>query len=172
MIHRVPWFERKFAFDMPAEMFPLVVERLRGTPARLEELVRDVPAAVLTRRDGDRWSILENAGHLLDLEPLWDGRLEDFVTGQKELRPADLQNRRTHEARHNETDPGEILAAFRAARGRTVARLERVPDELIERTARHPRLGQPMRLLDAAFFTAEHDDEHLARISEMRRIFG
>jgi hypothetical protein len=50
--------------------------------------------------------------------------------------------------------------------------MEVLPDDVIVRVARHPRLGQPMRLLDAAFFTAEHDDEHLARISELRRLFG
>lgn len=33
------WFDRKFTFDLPASMYPNVVERLRGTPARLEDIV-------------------------------------------------------------------------------------------------------------------------------------
>ena len=33
----------------------------------------------------------------------------------------------------------------------------------------HPRLERPMRLIDMMFFHAEHDDYHLARISELRR---
>ena len=38
-------------------------------------------------------------------------------------------------------------------------------------TARHPRLKKEMRVLDLAFFIAEHDDHHLARISELIRRF-
>jgi hypothetical protein len=37
------------------------------------------------------------------------------------------------------------------------------------RSALHPRLKTPMRLLDLAFFVAEHDDHHLATISELLR---
>ena len=31
----------------------------------------------------------------------------------------------------------------------------------------HPRLKQPMRLVDHLYFVAEHDDHHLAKIWEM-----
>jgi hypothetical protein len=40
------------------------------------------------------------------------------------------------------------------------------------RTALHPRLGTPMRLLDHVLFIAEHDDHHLARISWLLRRFS
>jgi hypothetical protein len=33
----------------------------------------------------------------------------------------------------------------------------------------HPRLGTPMRLVDMMFFVAEHDDHHLATITELAR---
>src|ERR1041385_5896641 len=72
------WFKRKFSFDLPIEMFPNVVERVRGTPARLEELTRGLSREELTHRDGDKWSIQEQAGHLLDLEELGMNRLDDF----------------------------------------------------------------------------------------------
>jgi hypothetical protein len=32
-----PWLERDFSFDTPKWMFPHVVERIRGGPARLED---------------------------------------------------------------------------------------------------------------------------------------
>jgi len=51
-----------------------------------------------------------------------------------------------------------------------VSVLESAPDSALERTARHPRLGTPMRLIDIAFFTAEHDDHHLSRITELMRV--
>ena len=34
------WFERKFEFSFPVELHPNLRARLRGTPARLEEVLR------------------------------------------------------------------------------------------------------------------------------------
>jgi hypothetical protein len=39
--------------------------------------------------------------------------------------------------------------------------------EEFNRSLLHPRLKQPMRLVDHLYFVAEHDDHHLARIWEM-----
>ncbi len=50
--------------------------------------------------------------------------------------------------------------------------LEGVDERRLGHTARHPRLGVPMNLVDHAFFVAEHDDYHLARITELLRAFG
>jgi hypothetical protein len=52
---QMSWTERKFNFDFPIEVFPGIVERLRGTPARVHELVRALPHNMLTRRVNDRW---------------------------------------------------------------------------------------------------------------------
>jgi len=168
-----PWFERRFSFaHLADDDLPVVVERLRGTPARVEEKVRDLPRGLVTRRDGDGWSIQEHVGHLLDLDELHEGRLDDYRAGAASLRPADLENRRTHEARHNEGDLARLFAAFRERRGRFVERLDSWDPRRLPATAVHPRLGQPMRVVDMACFVAEHDDHHLARMSELLRKGG
>jgi len=167
MIRKQPWFERKFPTGLPAEVFPLVIERLRGGPARLEERVTALPAAVLTRRSGNTWSIQENAGHLLDLEPLWQERVEDFFAQREELTVADLTNRKTWEANHNAAELTGLLRGFRQARGSLLTRLAAADAAGLTRTALHPRLRVPMNLVDHAFFVAEHDDYHLARITEL-----
>ena len=163
------WFERKFDFSFPVELYAEIIERLRGTPGRIEERVRDVPPALLTRRDGDKWSIQENIGHLLDLDELFAGRFEDYERGLEKLRAADLLNQKTHQAQHNSRPVEEILREFRRARLALVARLESQPPEYFLRTALHPRLNTPMRVTDLLYFVAEHDDHHLARISELLR---
>jgi len=164
---RERWFDRRFAFDLPNARFPSIVERLRGTPARLEERLRGVPLGLVTRRDGDRWSMQENAGHLGDLEPLWIARVEDLQAGRAELTAADLTNTKTHTANHNARPLDEVLREFRALRSRFVALLEGADAALLERHALHPRLKTPMRLIDMAQFTAEHDDHHLTCITEL-----
>ena len=166
---RWPWIERRFSFDFPPTKFPDVLERLRGTPARIEELVHGVDAHVLTQRDGKGWSIQENIGHLLDVDPLWRQRFDQFLAGERELCPADMTNRRTHEANYNNYEICKLLSAFRNMRGKLITLLAPLPEPAWALSALHPRLGQPMRLVDLMFFAAEHDDYHLARISELKR---
>ena len=168
----IPWFERVFTFDAPDGIFPNVLERLRGTPTRLEERLRPLPLHLLTRKEAGAWSIMENAGHLLDLEPLWAARVEDFVRGNERLKIADLTNRKTHEAGHNTSPLERILSSFRSARSELVRKLEDLDGAAFSKTALHPRLNTPMRLLDHVFFVAEHDDHHLARISCLVRSFA
>ncbi len=167
---RTKWVEREFEFNLPVGVFPCVLERLRGTPARLEELTRGLPRELLTERRGGKWSAQEHVGHLYDLDELHEGRLEDYARGLEVLRAADMSNRKTEEAGHNDARLEEILAAFRAARLGFVRRLEALTEEEVAAAALHPRLRKQMRVIDMAYFTAEHDDHHLAAVSELRRL--
>ncbi len=172
MIAQIKWFERTFNFDYPIGIFPCIIARLRGTPARLDELIQTLPSEILTRRVNGGWSIQEHVGHLGDLETLHDGRIDDFLANAKVLRPADLTNRKTHEADHNSKPIQTLLASFRSLRMNFVNRLEELEEEVLARTALHPRLNQPMRVIDLAFFTAEHDDHHIAKMVELRKDSG
>lgn len=173
MVERAVWFTRKFSFDhLPLWMYPNLVERLRGTPARLEDLTRNVSPELLTRRDGDKWSMQEHAGHLLDLEKLGMDRLDDYEAGRETLRAADLENRKTHEANHNSKTIAQILSDFRRERMEFVRRLDEYDEAFVQKTAVHPRLQMQIRVLDLCFFIAEHDDHHLSRISELIRLYG
>ena len=126
-----------------------------------------MPHGVLVRRAGDSWSIQENVGHLLDLEPLWLRRVDDLAAGRPALADADLTNSRTREANHNAARLDDLVAEFRKARAGLLGRLEALPEAGSAATALHPRLGVPMNAVDLAFFVAEHDDYHLARITEL-----
>jgi uncharacterized damage-inducible protein DinB len=164
------WFERKFEFSFPVELYPNLCTRLRGTPARLEEVVHAHPHKQLVQQPAAKWSAQEHAGHLLDLEPLWLARVDDYVAGAVELTVADLSNRKTHEAGHNDRRIEEILAEFRKARSRLLDRVARLDPAIFARSIPHPRLKTPMRLGDHLYFVAEHDDHHLARIWELLRV--
>jgi uncharacterized damage-inducible protein DinB len=167
-LSRVPiWFERKFEFAFPVERYPNLCVRLQGTPARLEEMVRGISREVLVAKPGEKWSVQEHVGHLLDLEPLWTARVDKSLSDRETLTVADLSNRKTHEANHNARELSEILAQFRAVRLRLLDQVARLEPELFSRSMLHPRLKQPMRLVDHLYFVAEHDDHHLAIVWEM-----
>jgi hypothetical protein len=167
-MNQIPnWFDRKFEFSFPADLYPNLSIRLRGTPARLEEIVRAYPGKQLVQKPGEKWSAQEHAGHLSDLEPLWLARVGDYLAGVAELTTADLNNRKTHEAGHNTRRIEDILAEFRAARVQLVDRLGGFEADLFARSIPHPRLKKPFRLVDHLYFVAEHDDHHLAQIWEL-----
>ncbi|HEX5703480.1 MAG TPA: DinB family protein [Pyrinomonadaceae bacterium] len=172
MVDRTEWIKRQFKFELRLGMYGNVVERVRGTPARLEDLTRGLSREILTRRDGDKWSIQEQAGHLLDIGELEMRRLDEFEAGRDTLSAADMTNQLTHEADHNANSIENILSAFRRERMAFVARLDSYDEEFVSRTALHPRLKIQIRVIDLAFFIAEHDDHHLARISELKRKFA
>jgi uncharacterized damage-inducible protein DinB len=161
------WFDRKFEFSFPADLYPNLCIRLRGTPARLEEIVRAYPGKRLVQKPREKWSAQEHAGHLADLEPLWMARIDDYLAAAAELTTADLGNRKTHEAGHNTRRIEDILAEFRAARVQLVDRLGGFEADLFARSIPHPRLKKPFRLVDHLYFVAEHDDHHLAQIWEL-----
>ena len=165
------WFDRKFDFGFPPEKYAEILERLRGTPLRLEERTRGLSRDICIRPDGDSWSIQENVGHIADLESLWLGRIDDILAGTETMRAADLTNARTHEADHNIRTMAEVLAAVRDVRATLMDRLDSLTVEQMASDALHPRLRVPMRLIDLCHFVAEHDDYHLARISALRMMF-
>ena len=169
---RIKWTDRRFNFDFPAGIYPEIIERIRGTPARLEDLFAGLSSETLTAQVDGRWSMQENAGHLLDLESLVSQRIDEYLAGNSALHAADMSNRRTYDAYHNDVPVDSILKAFRTARHEIVNRLESFDTDIFARSALHPRLDVPMRLVDMLFFQAEHDDYHLARISELKKLLA
>src|SRR5262245_44936248 len=106
---RIKWTERKFDFNFPSGLYPEMIERMRGVPPRLDDHLNNLTAEILTARHDDRWSMQENAGHLIDLESLVQQRIEEYVDGASVLHAADMSNRKTYEANYNDVTVEEIL---------------------------------------------------------------
>jgi uncharacterized damage-inducible protein DinB len=168
-MQKTEWFNRKFPVIDDNGILPSIIERLAGTPARVEEMTANLDEALLTLKRNEKWSIKEETGHLADLEPLWLGRLQELVNGASELRAADLTNQKTHTANHNATPLKTLQQQFRTQRQLFVNQLSTLNDEQLNNAALHPRLKTPMRIIDLAYFVAEHDDHHLACIREILR---
>ena len=158
------WFERKFDFGNLSTTPEGVMERLRFTPMRLSGLVENLSPAQCTQPIEGKWSIQENIGHLNDLETLWQGRILDIANGEKTMRPADLTNKKSHEAGHNEMPIDKLLSDFKANRMKLLLLCEEHYDFFRSASSLHPRLLSPMRLIDLLYFVAEHDDHHIATI--------
>jgi len=169
MTEQRPWVQRVFEFDFPVARYRELIDRLESTPARLEDLTSALPIRALVTKHEGAWSIQENLGHLLDLESLFLGRLDNYAAGDKELRPADMTNRATEAAGHNDREIHELLAEFAEQRGKLVKRLKNLSTDAFSRSAYHRRLDVQMRLVDMLHFQAEHDDHHIRTITRLRQ---
>ncbi|MEM7103473.1 MAG: DinB family protein [Bacteroidota bacterium] len=169
-MEKTPWFNRKFSNILNNGLFPGILERLEGTSVRLETKVKGIDETRLTAKPDEVWSIKENIGHLWILEPLWLGRIEDIKNDVSILREADLSNSATDEAGFNNQLLEDILTGFRLERRKLLSTLSSIAVSDLEKIALHPRMRTPMRIIDLAFFIAEHDDHHLAQISFLKKM--
>ena len=162
--HPGQWFERKFDFAHLSTTPEGLMERLRFTPSRLKAMVEHFSPAQCTKQFEGKWSIQENIGHLNDLEPLWQGRIKDIVNGEQTMRPADLTNKKSHEAGHDEMPMEKLLSELKANRAKLIRLCEEHYDVCLTASSLHPRLLTPMRIFDLMYFVAEHDDHHIATV--------
>ena len=161
------WFDKKFEFKYSPSDYDLLLNELMKTPEKILQIVSSLPEEILTKKIDNRWSIKENIGHLIDLEELHDGRIDDFISGKEILRPADLNNRKTDEANHNSKNISQLLIQLKQVRENFLERLSDLDASVRERVAIHPRLNQPMRPIDIAQFVLEHDEHHIQTIKEL-----
>src|SRR5258708_36683203 len=166
-MQKTEWLKRKFPVIDDNGVLPSIIECLSGTTARVEEMLNNVEPALMELKPDGKWSVKEETGHLSDLEPLWFARVDDLANGLPELTPADLTNQKTHNANHNATEIKVLLERFRQQRHRFVNKLMGLSDKQLLNCSLHPRLKTPMRVIDLAYFVAEHDDHHLACIREI-----
>lgn len=167
MEKRQKWFDKKFQFELLQEKYDIVLNQLIETPEKISLLISSLPEDILSKRVNDKWSIKENVGHLIDLEELHDGRIDDFIDGKQMLRSADLKNKKTEKADHNSKKLEELLEQFKKVRENFVERLKVLDKKVLANSSIHPRLNQTMRPIDMAKFVLEHDEHHIQTIKDL-----
>jgi len=166
-MNKTKWFEREFDLRFGAERYAAIYEQLNGAPDRLRQAVGSSQEATLTAKPEGKWSIKEQVGHLITMEPLWRVRFLDIRERKPMLTVADLNNTATTEAGFNSWSIEALLEKFVAERAETIRLLDSIDALDQEATSLHPRLKQPMRVIDLAYFVAEHDDHHIDIVKAM-----
>ncbi|HUP12660.1 MAG TPA: DinB family protein, partial [Niastella sp.] len=151
------WFERKFDFSFDLDEYTAIYQRLQQAPAKLVELLQNEADDTLSHQPAGNWSVKEHTGHLSVLEPLWRVRMHDILAKKPSLTPTDLNNSVTTGAGFNRYSIPELLQKFTAERNETIRLLDSIDIKTYPHTSLHPRMQKPMRLIDIAYFTAEHD---------------
>jgi hypothetical protein len=145
-----------------------ILERLGAGPKSLQATLKGVSDDVARRRPADgKWSILENACHMRDIEFVYVGR---FARMPFEERPSFwmLDNdKAARELRYAEQDLGRVAKEYAARRADTLTLLRALPHGAWRSTGLHPTRGE-LTLERLAEVLAEHDARHIERIRALR----
>ena len=140
MSKHLKWTDRSFQFTFPVEVYPEMIERMRGTPARLEDRLKSLATNILTRRDGEALVDSGKRRTSADLESLVQQSIDEYLAGAKSSscgRHVESQNPRS---RSNELAMSIILSDFREQRMHLVDRLDNL----------NPPAFRPVRASSAA----------------------
>lgn len=147
----------------------LALSTLAATPDQLERLVRSFPEGSALWKPtswegipGEAFAALEQICHLRDIEI--DGyqvRIRRLLAEPHPLLVSLDGYALAAERRYAEADASEALASFRAARRDTLALLEAVSDEQLQRRGEFEDFG-PVTLTGLIQVLCSHDRQHLA----------
>ncbi len=163
------WFDRQFDLSFGVERFDHLLASLTNFPMTLQQTIDTIPEERLAYNEEGKWSVKENIGHLYLLEHLWRSRFQEMCMGKDQMSPADLSNTATGKALFNQYPIARLTKLLASERGKTITFLKQLSTEDLLKSSVHPRLKQPMRVIDLMYFVAEHDQHHLAAILNIIR---
>ena len=149
-----------------------ILSKLQETPRALASLLRGVPHEVLRRKPApEKWSMLEIACHLRDVEQLFLERYAKMANHDWPALRMINQDELAVALKYNEDDPGAAMREFRALRTQTTALLSALAHQSWQRIGLHPKRGE-FSIAAQAEIHVNHDANHLNQIRALRERFG
>lgn len=133
------------------------------TPQRWTSLLSSLSLEQVSRKPAPgEWSAVECLVHILDVEKVFQIRLNAFLAGQNF--PA-FNPDEEGSAFDSETGPAELAARFKQMRSESLKRLKDVMPQDLDREAVHSALG-PVKLRELLNEWAAHDLSHTVQAEE------
>ena len=139
-----------------------MLERVKGTTARLRNLTSHVPRERLLLRPYGQWSVVDHIGHLIYLQDRSEEHVDDFVSRRNELCQIDLSDQASILDLHRRQELGDLIEEFRLKRDYFVRRIQDMDPGALRHQALNRCRGVRMTVVDTILYLAEHDDHHLA----------
>jgi hypothetical protein len=145
-----------------------VLERLSAAPAGLAEALKGAPDDAVRRRPPTgKWSMIENAAHMRDIERVYQERFSKMAFSDRPAFWMLDNDRAAGQLKYADSDLGAVLKEFRRLREDTLLVLRALPDATWRCTGLHPKRGE-LTIEQLAEVLAGHDASHLGRIRELR----
>jgi uncharacterized damage-inducible protein DinB len=149
-----------------------ILSKLQETPKVLSALLRGVPDEALRRKPApEKWSIIEIACHLRDVEEFFVERYGKIANHDRPQLRMIIQDELAANLRYNEDDPSLVLKEFQNLRAESVAILGALGYQSWQRVGVHPKRGD-VSIAWTAEHQVEHDANHLGQIRALREQFA
>lgn len=149
-----------------------ILTRLGETPKALASLLQGAPEEILRRKPvPEKWSMLEIACHLRDVERLFVERYGKMASLDRPALRMMNQDELAVRLKYNEDDPAAALRDFRRLREETVHLLGALPHQTWQRIGLHPKRGE-FSIAANVEMHVNHDANHLSQIRALRERFG
>ncbi len=149
-----------------------ILGKLGETPKVLASLLRGVSDEVLWRKPApEKWSMLEIACHLRDVERLFVERYGKMANHERPALRMMNQDELAAALKYNEDNPAAVLREFSALRQETVAVLSALAHQSWQRIGLHPKRGE-LSIAAHVDMHVNHDANHLNQIRGLRAQFG
>jgi hypothetical protein len=150
---------------MTSDPYAEAIAALAAFPATLRTQIAGLDRAALTfRPDGKEWSIVENIGHLLDIDALFGGRIGQIIARDNPtftLLDVDEAVRR-HDYQNKEA--AFLLNTFAERRAALLDELRYIQPANRKRAGLHPT-GGPRSIEDLIIYLPRHDEQHRVQIA-------
>jgi len=144
-----------------------ILTRLSAVPAQLAKALRAFsPAALRRAPQPGKWSAIEIACHLRDIDRLYAERVSKAAFSE---RPEFwmMDNRTVSEKlRYRDAEPSAVVKEHRRRREDLTSLLRALPHGAWQRTGLHPKRGE-LTIERLAQVIADHDENHLRQIEAL-----
>jgi hypothetical protein len=149
-----------------------ILAKLQETPKAVAALFRGLPEEILRRKPApEKWSMLEIACHLRDVEQLFVDRYGKIANHDRPPLRMINQDELAARLRYNGDDPAVVLREFRELRQETVVLLGALAYQSWQRVGVHPKRGD-FSIAAHAEMQAGHDANHLEKLRTLRQQFA
>jgi hypothetical protein len=136
-----------------------------ATESAVADLLWQAGVDVRRRPAATEWSVLELLGHLVDAEVVGSARYRWILSEERPQLIGYDQDRWVQRLRHNDENPGEMLAFFSAMRAANIRLWQRTSEADRDRIGMHAERGpESFRLLFRML--AGHDRFHLNQMRQ------
>ena len=141
------------------------IAKLRVFPARLHAFVTPLTDTQLRfRPHAKEWSILENIGHLIDIDRLYVARIDLMLSSERPhfapFNPDEQVNAGMYQAK----PLAELMATYTELRQATVAGLSTMAPDELTRVGIHTRFGE-ITITRLVEILVNHDEVHYTQMS-------
>jgi hypothetical protein len=141
------------------------VRRLVEFPHQLTQVVQALTEAQMRFKPANEWSVIENIGHLIDIDELYVGRVDRILAEERPEFPRFEPDPIVVAKGYQQMNGHDVLQQFIATRQATIDGLSTIEPDELDRAGMHAVYGE-MTLRRLVEQLANHDQKHMVQIHE------